>query len=224
MTDYVVTRFGVVIPYGEWLLYRTRASHEEDSSYASFLYGTQSRHDGDSLYGVSLHRTDLLYGGLPYGGLGPAGDSLSRVLECGKRRLAQAFASNLAKIRLGKLAQANSRSEGVRYLGKLLVENHVALNQKARLLAYELRMMPPMGLARKMKQACDRVLRLSTEHFEGEFLQIVIADHKKSLKALLRAEFSYYRPLVTETILALQKQLAIAQFLGEWTCKGQTQH
>lgn len=133
----------------------------------------QWRYDSDWLYGTySRYGTDSL----------SMADSLSAALAERKTFLTEVIENNLARIRLGQLAQANGRSEGVRYLGKMLEENHAALNRVARIVAYLLDIKPPRKVKPEAGQEHERLSKLGAEAFDGEFLRHIIAVHRRTIR------------------------------------------
>ena len=87
--------------------------------------------------------------------------SLAAVLACAapgfaqdkasQKFLKEAMEGNLAEVEMGKLAQKNGQSEGVRSFGQMLEKDHSSANTKAAEAAKSMSVSPPSEPNRKQK-------------------------------------------------------------------------
>ena len=97
--------------------------------------------------------------------------------------LKKAIEGNLAEVQMGKLAQQKGQDDDVKELGKDLVEDHGAANEKAMELAKEAGMTPPSEPSAEHKKAHDELSKLSGAAFDRQFVQVMIREHKQDIQA-----------------------------------------
>jgi putative membrane protein len=136
--------------------------------------------------------------------------------KAGQAFLKKAMEGNLAEVEMGKLAQQQGASDGVRSFGKQLEQDHAAANEKATALAKEMGMSPPTEPNKKQRAEFDRMSKLSGDKFDREFIRHMVADHKKDIKEFQQeAKKTNERPsaFAQETLPTLQEHLETAQSL-----------
>jgi putative membrane protein len=135
--------------------------------------------------------------------------------KASQKFLKEAMEGNFAEVEMGKLAQKNGQSEGVRSLGQMLEKDHSAANTKAAEAAKSMSVSPPSEPNRKQKADYDRMSKLSGAKFDIEFARHMVADHKKDISEYDKeakksdAAGAYAK----ETLPTLRKHLETAQSL-----------
>jgi hypothetical protein len=184
MADYYVTRRGLVVPSYCW-------GFDSPPPFGSGPDYWSSSDDSNDIYARRAEGTDL------------ALLAAERALE------KELLGGNVAMMAFGRLAQKRAQRSEVRDFGALLVRNHVALNR----IATRGRPAAEFELKPERLQAYERLAKISRPRFDAAFLKFVIADHKPEIYRLATLDLVLWRPLVDETVLVLQRQLAIAAFL-----------
>jgi putative membrane protein len=136
--------------------------------------------------------------------------------DASQKFLKKAMEGNFAEVEMGKLAQKNGQSEGVRSFGQMLEKDHSAANTKAAEAANSMSVSPPSEPNRKQKAGYDRMSNLSGAKFDIEFARHMVADHKKDISEYDKeakksdAASAYAK----ETLPTLRKHLETAQSLA----------
>jgi putative membrane protein len=144
-----------------------------------------------------------------FGGSAMAQDKAS------KKFLTEAIQGNLAEVQMGKLAQENGSSEGVKSFGQMLEKDHSAANDKAMAAAKSAGVTAPTSPSTKQKADYDRMSKLKGAQFDRAFAQHMVTDHKKDIAEYQKeskkndAVGSYAK----EALPTLQKHLQAAQSL-----------
>jgi putative membrane protein len=97
--------------------------------------------------------------------------------------LTEAIEGNFAEVEMGKLAQSNGQSDGVKSFGQMLVTDHSAANEKAIAAAKSLDVTPPSGPNKKQKADYDKMAKMKGTAFDKMFAQHMVADHKKDISS-----------------------------------------
>jgi putative membrane protein len=129
--------------------------------------------------------------------------------------ISKAIEGNYAEVEMGKLAQDNGQSEGVKSFGKMLVTDHSAGNEKAIAAAKSLSVTPPTGPSASQKAAHDKMAKMKGADFDKAFAKDMVADHKKDI-AEYKKESSKKDAVgeyAKDSLPVLQKHLETAQSL-----------
>jgi putative membrane protein len=110
---------------------------------------------------------------------------------------------------MGRLAQKNGGSDGVRSFGQMLVQDHSAANEKATSLAQTQGVTPPTA----PKPEASRLSKLNGEAFDMKFAKHMVADHKKDIKEFEEQakESDDVASFAKDTLPTLKKHLQTAQ-------------
>ena len=135
--------------------------------------------------------------------------------KASQKFLKEAMEGNLAEVEMGKLAQKNGQSEGVRSFGQMLEKDHSSANTKAAEVAKSMSVSPPSEPNRKQKADYDRMSKLSGAKFDTEFARHMVADHNKDISEYDRAgkKSDAAGAYAKETLPTLRKHLETAQSL-----------
>ena len=136
--------------------------------------------------------------------------------------LKEAIEGNFAEVEMGKLAQKQGASEGVRAFGQMLEKDHSDANQKATGVANSVSMTAPTAPNKKQKADYDKISKLSGAKFDKEFAAHMVADHKKDIKEYEKAakKQDAVGNYAKETLPTLRKHLETAQSLNGTTSTG----
>src|SRR5436190_19742346 len=128
----------------------------------------------------------------------------------------EAIEGNLAEVQMGKLAQQNGASQGVKDFGQMLATDHGQANTKAQSVAQSLNVTPPTEPNAKQKKDYDKMSKLNGAAFDKAFAQHMVADHKKDIAAYKKETKSKNQTAAgyaNETLPTLEKHLETAQSL-----------
>ena len=133
-----------------------------------------------------------------------------------KAFIREAIQGNLAEIEMGKLAQRRSTNEGVKSLGRMLVEDHSAANQRAQAVAQQLHVSPPSKPSLKQRATYGAQSILRGTSFDRRFVNHMVLDHQKDIAAYRAQAQTGMEPtagIAKQTLPTLQKHLATAKSL-----------
>jgi putative membrane protein len=133
--------------------------------------------------------------------------------------LKEAIEGNFAEVEMGKLAQKQGASEGVRAFGQMLEKDHSDANKNATTVANSVGMTAPTAPNKKQKADYDKMSKLSGAKFDKEFAAHMVADHKKDIKEYEKAakKQDAVGNYAKETLPTLRKHLETAQSLNGTT-------
>jgi putative membrane protein len=119
--------------------------------------------------------------------------------------------TQLAQIRLGKLAAAKGSDADVRSFGKQMVDDHVKASDQLRVIAQQQNTTLPDVLSVKDQEAYDSLNKLSGSAFDKAYIDRVLKDHEAELKASRREALSgkdaTIRDFASQMVLTLQDHL-----------------
>lgn len=137
--------------------------------------------------------------------------------KASQKFLVNAIEGNLAEISMGRLAQQNGESAGVKSFGQQLVTDHGAANQRATAAAGALGVPPPAEPSKKQMADHDKMAKLTGQKFDRAFAKHMVADHKKDIaeyqKAAKMKDGDAASAYAQETLPTLQQHLQAAQAL-----------
>jgi len=131
----------------------------------------------------------------------------------GKKFITEAIQGNLAEVDMGKLAQQNGASDGVKSFGQMLQKDHADANEKAKAAAKTAGVAAPTAPSAKQKADYDRMSKLKGAQFDTEFATHMVADHKKDIAEYEKAsqENDTIGKYAKEALPTLNKHLETAQ-------------
>ena len=129
--------------------------------------------------------------------------------------LTDAMKGDNSEVALGKLAQQKGAAQGVKDLGKMLVDDHGAHKQTLATLDQQLGVTTTTDLKTEAKTEQTKLNGLSGAAFDKEFVRATVEDHKKDIAAYEK-EAKGTGPVATmaqQTLPTLKKHLAAAEKL-----------
>ena len=127
-----------------------------------------------------------------------------------------AVQGDISEVSMGKLAQQNGQSDGIKQFGKMLEQDHSEHLQKTQQMASQLGINPPTAASPKAKATYNRLSKLSGAAFDKQFAQDMIKDHKEDIAEYQKEAGKRSSPLAEfarQTIPTLQTHLKAAQSL-----------
>ena len=129
----------------------------------------------------------------------------------------KAIEGNLSEVSLGQLGQQKGASEDVRNYARQLETDHSSANQKAMTVAGTVNVTPPTDVPKDKKAVYDKLSKLSGDSFDRQFVQVMIADHKKDIAEYQKEakQQDAAGGYASESLPVLQKHLEMAQSLAK---------
>lgn len=131
--------------------------------------------------------------------------------------LKKAIQGDNSEMTLGKMAQADGTSPGVRDFGRMLNEDHAAAKQKALPVAKTHGVADTDALAPEAKAEQRKLKGLHGAAFDHEFAAYMVKDHKKDISDFEKQAKSgdkATRALAADTLPILRKHLETAESLA----------
>jgi putative membrane protein len=134
-----------------------------------------------------------------------------------------AIQGNLAEVSFGHLAQDRSHTDGVKAVGKMLVQDHSAANRRARRLARQIGATLPNRPNAKQRAMHDHLAGLHDGRFDRRFIRDMIDDHKQDIakyQEQARSGGGRVATFAKETLPTLEKHLhALQNLQGKMTAQ-----
>lgn len=140
-----------------------------------------------------------------------------------KTFITKAIQGNLAEVEMGKLAQKQGGSQGVRDFGRMLEQDHSAALQKANAAAKAAGVTRPTAPSAQQKADHDRMAKMSGAKFDSAFVEHMVKDHKKDISEYEKASKmkDQIGSYASESLPTLRKHLQTAQSLSKSSTTGQ---
>ena len=130
--------------------------------------------------------------------------------------LSTAVQGDVSEVELGKLAEQNGGSQGVRDFGKTLVADHSKAKDEAESTAKSIGLTPPEQPTPEAQKEYDKLKGLKGVEFDREFVRFMVEDHKKDIakfKREARAKNGPTSALAERQLPVLEKHLRMADEL-----------
>lgn len=137
-------------------------------------------------------------------------------LDRGDRKFMEnAALGGLAEVQMGKLAQEKAQSAEVKQFGQQMVTDHSKANAELQKIASAKGVQLPTELDRKHKRDYERLQKLSGAKFDAEYMEHMVADHKKDVSdfrsAAKNAKDPDLKAFASSTLPTLESHLQMAQ-------------
>jgi len=158
---------------------------------------------------AALVRVALLAMSLPGTGVSASQDSSDAQF------VASASSGSIAEVRLGELAQQRGSSKAVKDLGKRMLDDHTATNQKLQMIAAKEKMNITADLTPEDRATYSKLTNLLGPAFDKAYALEMVRDHQKDI-AEFEKEAQYgkepaVRKLAQEVLPTLKQHLQLAQ-------------
>lgn len=153
------------------------------------------------------------------GGASSASQSESKgsgsVGQADKAFVMKAAKGGLAEVELGNLAKDKAQSDQVKQFAQRMVDDHSKANDQLKSLAQQKNITLPTSLPAKEQKLKDSLSKLSGEQFDHEYMEHMVADHKKDVAEFKRASTTLkdndLKQFASTTLPTLQDHLKQAQ-------------
>jgi putative membrane protein len=121
----------------------------------------------------------------------------------------------MAEVALGELAGARAASNEVRLFGLRMVQDHGKANGELAQLAHDKAVEPPKEVDRTQQSVHDRLAKLSGDAFDRGYVEAMVKDHRKDVKAFeqqsMRAKDPDLKAWVDKTLPTLRDHLKMIE-------------
>jgi putative membrane protein len=132
----------------------------------------------------------------------------------------KAAQGGMMEVELGRLAQDRGTDEDVKDLGKMLVEDHSAANDRLKQIANETGVTLPTSLDGKHQATVNKFANLSGANFDRQFMQHSVQAHQKDIQAFRTAAQSgmneKVKAFASETLPKLEQHLQHSKTGNNW--------
>jgi len=128
----------------------------------------------------------------------------------------KAIAGNLAEIQVGRLAQQQGATQGVRHFGAVLVQDHTEANRQAMSAASSMGVTAPPSPSAKEQGEYQKLASLSGSRFDKAFVKAMVKDHLKDIAEYKREAKMGNGPAASyaqQSLPTLHKHLQLAESL-----------
>jgi putative membrane protein len=123
----------------------------------------------------------------------------------------EAAEGGMMEVQLGQIAQKNSSTKSIQDFGKMMVDDHSALNDKLKDLASKKNVSLPSTLTNDQQQKVDKLSKETGKDFDKDYVSMMIDDHKKDIDKFKKAgkniKDADFKDFVIKALPTLQKHL-----------------
>jgi putative membrane protein len=111
------------------------------------------------------------------------GEDKAKLTSGDRTFMTQALRDNMAEVELGKLASEKASNDSVKQFGKRMVDDHGKAVDELKTLAADKGVTAPTDLDATHKKLHDRLSKLSGAEFDRVYVDEMVKDHRKDVKA-----------------------------------------
>lgn len=123
----------------------------------------------------------------------------------------EAAEGGMMEVQLGQIAQKNSSTQSIQDFGKMMVDDHSALNDKLKDLASKKNVSLPSALTDDQQKKVDKLSKETGKDFDKDYVSMMIDDHKKDISKFKSAgkdiKDADFKDFVIKALPTLQKHL-----------------
>lgn len=123
----------------------------------------------------------------------------------------EAAEGGMMEVQLGQIAQKNSSTQSIQDFGKMMVDDHSALNDKLKDLASKKNVSLPSALTDEQQKKVDKLSKETGKDFDKDYVSMMIDDHKKDISKFKSAgkdiKDADFKDFVIKALPTLQKHL-----------------
>ena len=123
-----------------------------------------------------------------------------------------------AEVELGKIAQQNGGSSGVKQFGQRMIDDHTKAGKELESIATKLGMTPPKAPGSKHEADIKKFSKLTGEKFDREYAEHMVKDHEKAValfeKQAKNGDAEELKAFASKTLPTLQEHLKMARDLS----------
>ena len=127
----------------------------------------------------------------------------------------KAATGGMMEVELGKLAEEKASSQQVKDFGKMMVDDHTAVNNNFKNITSKKSIELPVSVTDDQRKDIDNLSKKSGRDFDKAYVDMMVKDHKDDLKEFKEAEGKVadndIKNFITSTLPTLQKHLDAIQ-------------
>ncbi|MEO8412110.1 MAG: DUF4142 domain-containing protein [Ginsengibacter sp.] len=100
----------------------------------------------------------------------------------------EAATVGLMEVELGKLAEQKATGQQVKDIGKMMVGDHMKLNDDLKTMASKKNMDLPTTITDDQRKDMDKLSKKSGDDFDKAYVNMMVDNHKKDIDAFKEAE------------------------------------
>ena len=139
----------------------------------------------------------------------------AKVASAEARFLQSAAHDGMAEVELGRLGQQRGMHDEVKQFAARMVADHGKANDELKALAAAKGVSLPTAIDRKHQRLAEKLNGLSGPDFDREYMQHMLADHRKTVKSFARfarnGKDADVKSFAANTLSTLQSHLRAAQ-------------
>lgn len=125
--------------------------------------------------------------------------------------LMEAASGGMMEVQLGKLAQANASSAGVKEFGRMMVTDHTKANTELKVIAAKKNVTVPAAPAEKEQKHIDELKSKKGADFDKAYVEMMVDDHKEDISKFqdetTKGNDADVKAFATKTLPVLNKHL-----------------
>lgn len=130
----------------------------------------------------------------------------------------EAAQGGMLEVQMGKLAQQNGQSDGVKQFGKRLEDDHSKANEELKGVAQKLGVDLPASLDKKHQGKVDKLSKVKAQDFDRQFAKDMVSDHEKDVKAFRKeadkGKNAEVKQFASQAVPTLEEHLKMARDLA----------
>lgn len=125
----------------------------------------------------------------------------SVVVESAEEFIRTAYSGNLMEVELGRMAQEQATSAEVKELGKMLMEDHRAANDRLQTIAQSMNVeVPGASMPDMHQQRIEQLKGLSSKEFDQQYLTAILQAHENAIQRFEAAQNKFQDQALTQWI------------------------
>jgi putative membrane protein len=143
------------------------------------------------------------------------GASEAKLAHGDRKFIEEAAKGGMAEVQLGQLAVQKAQSPEVKQFAQKMVDDHTKANDELKQVASSKGVELPTDLDHSAKREHDKLSKLSGADFDREYMNHMVSDHKKDVKAFKdeskSAKDAQVKEFATTTLPTLEQHLQLAE-------------
>ncbi len=130
--------------------------------------------------------------------------------------LTKAIKGDNSEIMIGKLAEKNGGSAGVRRFGATLVRDHTKAKAQATTVASKMSVTPPTDVMPEAQEEYGKLSKMNGKEFDTEFADYMVKDHQQDIDDFTKeagTKDGQASSLAAKQLPTLKKHLKLAESL-----------
>ena len=142
-------------------------------------------------------------------------NSMAMVDDKTKAFANEAATGGMMEVELGNIAMKNAKSQDVKDFGKMMVDDHTAINNQLKDLATKKMVDLPTAVTEKQQKEIDKLSKKTGADFDKDYVSMMVDDHKSDIAAFKKngndLKDADFKSFITNTLPTLQKHLDAIQ-------------